>query len=671
MNKKYSFLTFILLFNTIFIYGQLIRLPSDVNGKVAIVDENNVQTLSELYNDAIFYNEFQVMLLMNEEFWWGVYHFDGRKIIDHVIKSKQEGTKYYNPTVLKVSKAHRYPFLVDNNALLLQIDANFDNKRFYFNPNNIQKTYKAYQIENLHIKENDFTTLSLHLDRQKYFPNILKVFNGPNSINFIDTAGIETLKFNATSGAIINEKFSFVSRGKSYAVVDNKTGIPITDFKFYVFNIMQNDSLLVLREKYLDNNSQKIKYHLCSYLNQFKTIDSSDTYELLNKNIIVHKENEILLYNLKGDKLKSISKNDYYLSIGSRIYVVKKNNDQNYEFTSLKGNITYKDLYRVNQLGDHHISLINQVNETTVLNDKAEMVLVVKDVGVMMKIKNKPYFIIMKDIGNRYHYSIINTKNETIIDQNYNMIDTTSLENLIICKDVDSISIFDLNKNKAIVTKSNSWKLDYKYKKQFTFSNDVQEDIYDQEGNLISNSLKFIKTKKKKKKENNEVLLVDQKDNPVITKRFKSIRFAQYKNETLYICELNDKAYIYNDSLKQLLPENWVIRSNMMDRIGSLGLLIIYNLKDREGSNMNHKIGVMKLDGEWLVKPFNGRFISEQEIISLWNNDEQKNIIITTKGVLDHNDNIVGIFDQYVKNRVMVSTCSDKEYLKKVRTINP
>ena len=93
MNKKYSFLTFILLFNTILVYGQLIRLPSDVNGKVAIVDENNVQTLSEFYNDAIFYNEFQVMLLMNEEFWWGVYHFDGRMIIDHIIKSQRVGIK--------------------------------------------------------------------------------------------------------------------------------------------------------------------------------------------------------------------------------------------------------------------------------------------------------------------------------------------------------------------------------------------------------------------------------------------------------------------------------------------------------------------------------------------------------------------------------------------------
>ena len=277
----------------------------------------------------------------------------------------------------------------------------------------------------------------------------------------------------------------------------------------------------------------------------------------------------------------------------------------------------------------------------------------------------------MKDIGNSYHYSIINTKNETIIDQNYNMIDTTSFENLIICKDVDSISIFDLNKNKAIVTKSNSWNLDYKYKKRFIFSNDVQEDIYDQEGNLLSNRLLNIKTKYKYKKEKSGEQLVDSQNNPVINKIFKTIRYSRFKNETLYICTLGDETYIYNDSLKQLLPENWVIRWNMMDRIGSLGLLIIHNLKDREGFSMNHKLGVMKLDGEWLVKPFNGQFITEHEIISLWNNDEQKNIIITTNGVLVHNDNIVRIFDQYVKNRAMVTICTDKEYMKKVRAINP
>ena len=671
MNKKYSFLTFILLFNTILVYGQLIRLPSDVNGKVAIVDENNVQTLSELYNDAIFYNEFQVMLLMNEEFWWGVYHFDGRMIIDHIIKSQRVGINYNNPIVKKVTKAHGRPFIVENDALLLQIDANFDDKRFYFNPNNIQKTYKAYQIEKLNMNESELSISSIHKNRQRYYPSLIKVYNDPNSINFIDTNGIETLKINAKSGAIINEDFTFVSQGNSYAVVDNKSGFPITDFKFSDLRSMRNDSILILEEKYLNNNKERTKFHLYTCFNKFKLIDSADVYGRINENILVHKDDEVLLYNIKGDKLKSISKNDYYLSLGSNIYVVKKTDDQNYEFSSLKGDIIYKDIYSVNKLGDQHISLINQFNETTIINDKAEVVFVVKDVDVMMKLKNKPYFIVMKDIGNSYHYSIINTKNETIIDQNYNMIDTTSFENLIICKDVDSISIFDLNKNKAIVTKSNSWNLDYKYKKRFIFSNDVQEDIYDQEGNLLSNRLLNIKTKYKYKKEKSGEQLVDSQNNPVINKIFKTIRYSRFKNETLYICTLGDETYIYNDSLKQLLPENWVIRWNMMDRIGSLGLLVIYNLKDREGFSMNHKLGVMKLDGEWLVKPFNGRFITEHEIISLWNNDEQKNIIITTNGVLDHNDNIVRIFDQYVKNRAMVTICTDKEYMKKVRAINP
>lgn len=668
----------ILLFLCLILFSQYTWTQTQVlpflkGDKYAIIDQNGKEIVPGVFDDLVIYNDHKLLALLKNDL-WGIYSFEGKKLLDHTIGKKS--VYQIGPSIKKA-----FNRIIDEPNIklgspngLLTVSDTYAKISYYINPNKLLDNYKAYSLKATSDRNEGLF--------KRGMDNIEKVMYTGQRFNFIDSTGYEIFETPVGNGYALNNILITLSENKKYALfnLDKK----LTDYKYTRISTRIGSSLIFGSYKIKGPNGYDITvYDIWSSDGKILRFQLKN-YKVSGDYVIVNKEDGFELLESEGKEMISDDKqNASFIKLGSKLFLSTQNNN-NYGLRDLKGNYVLDTTYTFIRVEAGMLSTRTK-DYAAVLDTNLKEVIRLDSVASLSKDENSDHF----KVGyNKSWYTVnglVDLNKNMVVPAEWRAVWIQDCNNLVYLKSDSTIHIRKLGSDDDILKTSTDYNVtvDCKNQNLVTYKSG-EKTLYDLEGNFIikygpkmmngfQNQSNFIATKK-----GSDMILTNQQGLQVIDKTYKKITVITDPKDgkSIYICQIaNGKipnSDVYDDELKTFIPEGYTFPERWSYKMKiNPGSLLVTN---SDATQFKFKTGMIDYEGNWLFKPINGMFQHiEENLFMMADFDKESLVFYNSKGkIISENEYDIidkGSGSDFFEDRILVGTVVDKEYKKKIKRI--
>jgi len=596
----------------------------------------------DVFDNVLFDAEFEgvkinlefglVSLLKNDH--WGVYDESGKEILSHVIPAKKG---YYGPGIESARRFGTYDSKDEIKSGLLKFTDYQTQNTFYINPNNPIRNPLPY------VEQRDKLLTQLYSNR--YLPKgfITKVYAEDGMSNFLDTLGQAIFEKNVHDGVVLSNELIAVYNGTFYSLYNSK-GERLNDFRFRIINQIETLGLISAEEFSDEKNYQK-RYFLFNRKGELIRT-SYVRFSTCPKACLVQDSSGFELVNGTGKTIKSFEnlRANYLFVTSNTRYIITQEEDKFGILDDLGKRILPDSFLSIRKDYYQNLSLKSDQG-ISILDSNLNLQFRMDSVSILEKHRVEGFYLFEKQ-GKK---GIINKDEEIIVASEYDMLKDLRCMDFVVCgKYSDSI--------KTVKRLSES-----DFKIEFVTRNDVvmncvdstfiakkngEQSVFDYKGKYLRKYEKpqfnknYYESKYKPKKLGDESVLLDKNDNQVLPQSFLDIKTSPKiidsngKVNQVYFCQTTKESEfpnckVYNDQLEEFIPAGYTFpnrwRYKMMD---NPDVLVVVNEADALKDKYNCRIALIDYEGNWIMKPFYGRFVHIDKDLFAFTIKETKSVVL-------------------------------------------
>lgn len=676
MKKQITIFLFLLIGFKSIAQKSILRLPFKVGNKYAIVNENEKEIVPPLYDDVRILQDFKILLL-NKGGLWGIFDFNGKLLLDHVISATGQG--YLGAPLIEKVKNGNCQYSKTADTDLLAITDQYANVKYYINPNKTLVKYKPYAFargENTNLVSTDFSNIR----------NLFYVLNRDNTCNFIDSTGAEILPQSYEAGEIINENVFVLSQNEKYALFNRNKRLTPFQFEkpFY-----RNYTSAFIMSKLIPptNNGRKTLYYV---FNPFGAIIDSTTFNpnMMDNYALINRDTGFVLYANDGKILFSHpTYSGNLFKLGSKIYV---NSRTQYDtgIMTCEGKEVFSPSCNINFQAEQKMVVTHCDKDFVIRDSLLNPVFSMDSIESLLPTNYPDLFNFGIKKSWRTQYGLINKDKKVLIPAEWNKIILPKCNDFVHLINDSMQVITKLDYKNPILTIPGTWRV-YVNCGSNTIETSTGNDsysIYDFNGKVVkqwdkseqNDNYSFGPHKYKVSGKNKLVNLVNKEDKKVLSTSFQDILPIkdEMKNESVYICQFADKTHpstkVYNDALVQITPPGYSVPYVMMQyNKNNPGTLIVVNDADVLKDKYKYRMAICDYNGKWIVPPFLGTIKYFQKGLFILHYYEERKIkVFDNKGNKTCDQDFFmldkGNGSDFFQNRILVGNIADASYLKKV-----
>ncbi len=688
MKKLILFSTLLFLASTILV-AQTDRIPFLSNGKYGIVDEKGKIIIPTNFEDIVVHTENKIIAVLKNDL-WAVYNMKGIRLLDHVIKDqKTYGTP--GPIVRKVrSKLYLYgkgnPAPSTNLVVISDAYAKVD---YFINPEAPIKHYEPYNQKNRSSKKR-ISGFGFHV------PNNHIVTTRDNLFMAIDSLGKEKLTIPVEDAFIINNEVIGVGKDGLFAIYNNKKRLTEHIYSD-ILSLTKGELFCGILKTPTEKSSSKKEYHLFDKYGKIFTKSENSFSSTKNSVIIKNQNGESTLYDSSLKKVKSFGNNEIKLAGYGKLYSVistgsiinNKTRARSKGLYDINGNMLLDTIYTKIKVDNKYV-LCSIDNMHSVLDSNLNKLIECDTVKSLTPSSAEGMFH-YSVAGPTYKdlFGLMDINQKPIIKADNHSIRTYECIDFALVVTDSSSSLVRISDNKIIASTKNRSKISVDcVKRKISVPTDTSYITLDFLGNVIkermnnrSKTKSTIKSKYKIKEIGKMYALTNSDGNLVDNNRYKKIEIITdpKTKKTAYFCVYAENQHpsckVLNDDLKEITPAGYSIAERWVRKMKyNKGTIYVANDADVAISKYKFKSGIVDFDGNWLVKPFTGRFnFIDDGVYLVSDYDSKRNIFYNAQGnkvnTLDYDIISKMNGSDYFQNRIPVGILQDRSYIKKLEDV--
>ncbi len=587
MLKFLSSLLFSLFF--LYVYGQ--NLP--------IIDEEAWVGLADLSRNIIVEPQFQEikyvansgLIRVKKRNLWGLINDKGDVLIEPKYKSISILNAYHRlderGNIIEVPKL--YKLIVNDNDQV-----------FYIHPDYPKSSYTAYKDLSKAIREIDGAMISPIIAKN----HLVRVAKPNNTINFLDSTGVEVLVEDVYDGDVLNPYFFYTRNKEKKRALFSIEGKQLSDYNYkYLYPISTGKHIKATREYTLENGRTENRVTLLD-LNG-KEIFKPGRLEVYDNLVVMNTEEKGTVYTLDGDlvfeyegytieKPRDFKEDQFLIRGTAKVGLINK-----------QGNLILDTLYKNVQVGQHGRYVFTDLNNTSgVLDSNFNRILEMDYAEITPDVKgNSGYFQVRADTGYPIKRGLVDSLGKVIVPLRYREIRFIGKCNLIKASaQRDSMSLYNFA-GKEVYPLNPSQRNVQCDDAGFYFISKDSIQHYSLTGEFIGTK-EFRRQQRQTRVDQNGREYPDTEysffsNNDAKTGRY--IYFGRRKNQKTPETHLN---VIFNDKGREISPSGYALPENYTyNKTGETGGIRVAHREDYLSQAEKPRQGIINFEGEWIVKP--------------------------------------------------------------------